>query len=180
MSLLDPPYPPPRYHGTTGEVSATFRPAADGPDYVTVPATNSGPATDSGPTMTAGTAYSYLATTTSTHGDYGLYQVDMAPGATGPTPHFHKTMSKSFFVLDGTLGLYDGERWVDGGPGDFLYVPPGGLHAFHNQSGGPVSMLMLFAPGAPREAYFEGITQLASLTDEERARFFIDHDSYFT
>jgi mannose-6-phosphate isomerase-like protein (cupin superfamily) len=174
MSRPEPRYPSPRYHGTTGEVSATFRSSGRGPDYVSVPVTSSGP------TVAAGTAYTYLATTTSTHGDYGLYRVDMAADAGGPAKHFHKSMSESFFVLDGTLDLYDGERWIDGGPGDFLYVPPGGLHAFRNGSGAPVSMLMLFAPGAPREAYFEGIAGLARLTDEERARFFIDHDSYFT
>ncbi|WP_246366542.1 hypothetical protein [Nonomuraea rhodomycinica] len=64
--------------------------------------------------------------------------------------------------------------------GDFLHVPVGGLHAFRDDSGEAASILMLFAPGAPREGYFEGITALAGLTDEERARFFVEHDSYFT
>lgn len=30
----------------------------------------------------------------------------------------------------------------------------GGLHGFRNESGEPASILILFAPGAPREAYF--------------------------
>jgi hypothetical protein len=40
-------------------------------------------------------------------------------------------------------------------------------------------MLMLFAPGAPREAYFEGLAGLADKTDEERRAFFIQHDNYY-
>jgi hypothetical protein len=38
---------------------------------------------------------------------------------------------------------------------------------------------MLFAPGAPREGYFEGIPDLAHLGSGERTAFFIRHDSYF-
>lgn len=40
-------------------------------------------------------------------------------------------------------------------------------------------MLLLFAPGAPRERYFEGLTEVARLSEEERTKFFIEHDSYF-
>jgi hypothetical protein len=38
---------------------------------------------------------------------------------------------------------------------------------------------MLFAPGAPREAYFEGFAHLADMTDEERREWFIKNDNYF-
>ena len=58
-------------------------------------------------------------------------------------------------------------------------MPVGGLHAFRNESGAPVSMLMLFTPGSPREDYFEGLAELGDLTDDERRQFFLDHDSYF-
>lgn len=166
-------YPPPRYHGTSGELSARFRSADTPPDFT------SGPMTSDGPEPPIGSAYHYLATTVSTQGDFGLYRVDMAAGAGGPKTHFHKAMSESFFVLDGTLSLFDGTEWRDGGPGDFLYVPPGGLHAFGNRSGEPLSMLMLFAPGAPREAYFENLAHLAEMTPGEREQFMVEHDSFF-
>jgi uncharacterized RmlC-like cupin family protein len=60
-------------------------------------------------------------------------------------------------VITGTVRLLDGANWIDAKPGDFLYVPAGGLHGFRNDSGEPASMLILFAPGAPRELYFEGL-----------------------
>ena len=96
-------------------------------------------------------------------------------GSTSPRPavapaHFHRAMSEAFFVLSGTMRLYDGTEWVDGHQGDFLYVPPGGIHGFRNEADEPASILMLFAPGAPREAYFEGFGALADMTDDERTR----------
>ena len=167
------PYPDPRYFGDTGEVNAAFRPAGAAPDFV------SRPVTSTGPNVSEGTAYRYLSTTASTGGEYGLYRVDMGPEFGGPSTHFHKAMSESFFILSGTMRLFDGRRWIDATAGDYLYVPVGGLHAFRNESGEPASMLMLFAPGAPREEYFEGITQLANLSQEERAEFLRRHDSFF-
>ncbi|TDC73789.1 cupin domain-containing protein [Streptomyces hainanensis] len=164
-------YPEPRYHGDTGHVSAVYRPADTSPDLISP----------------AGTRTYYLATgrpaghglSAVTDGEFGLYHVvDLAPGA-GTGTHFHRTMSESFFVTAGSLRVFDGERWVDAAQGDFLHVPPGGLHAFANGTEQPVSFLMLFVPGAPREGYFEGLSELAGLSQEERERFFAEHDSYF-
>ncbi len=38
---------------------------------------------------------------------------------------------------------------------------------------------MLFAPGAPREAYFEGFQHLADMTNDERRDWFIKNDNYW-
>ena len=162
MSLVVPPYPPPRYTRDEPEVSATLRRADTPADYESF-----------------GVSYHYLANQQKTDGDYGLYRVDIGPAGGGPGPHFHRAMSEAFFVLSGTLKLYDGRDWIDGTPGDFLYVPPGGVHGFRNEADGPTSTLMLFAPGAPREAYFEGFAHLADMTDEERREWFIKNDNYF-
>ncbi|MDQ4105276.1 MAG: cupin domain-containing protein [Actinomycetota bacterium] len=155
-------YPSPRYWGDTGEISATFTPASAKPDLTT-----------------GAGSFHYLATTVSTDGEFGLYRVNMGPKAGGPSTHFHKTISESFFILSGTVALFDGERWIDATAGDFLYVPVGGLHAFRNDSAEPASILLLFAPGAPRERYFEGLTEVARLSDEDRTRFFLEHDNHF-
>ncbi|HEX6921860.1 MAG TPA: cupin domain-containing protein [Actinomycetes bacterium] len=159
-------YPPPRYHGDTGEVSASFRPVGHPPEL----------------TNASGGGAHYLATGASTGGEFGLYRWDMGPGPGGPDAHFHRTISESFFVLSGTVRLYDGERWVDAAPGDFLFVPEGGIHAFRNESGAPASMLILFAPGAPREDYFETLADAArreAMDDGQRAEFFVRHDTYW-
>ena len=158
-------YPEPRYLDVTGEISATFRPANQGPDV----------------TIGQQTAMRYLAGE-STHGQFGLYRWDAEPRTPGPNAHFHRTMSESFFILSGTLRLFNGARWIDSKAGDFLYVPEGGIHGFHNESDEPGSMLLLFAPGAPREAYFEAIAEKVAgrqFSDEEWMELCRRHDNYF-
>ncbi len=158
-------YPPPGYAGS-GEVSASFR-AADTPPEL--------------PRQTG--AASYLATGATTGGKFGLYRWDMGPERGGAAGHYHRTFTESFFVLSGTVQLFDGATWRDGGPGDFAYIPEGGIHGFRNESGEPASMLILFAPGAPREAYFEGLVEMAEgrwqPTPEELQAFFVEHDNIY-
>ena len=156
-------YPQPRYLGDQGEVSATYRAAGQGPEL----------------TYANGGSAHYLATGATTDGQFGLYRWVMGPQPSGPDPHFHRSISESFYILTGTVRIYDGKRWIDTNPGDFVHVPEGGVHAFRNESGEPASMLLHFAPGAPREGYFEGLPDLGGLTDEEKAEFFIRHDTYW-
>lgn len=160
-------YPPPTYHGDAGEVSAVLRPAGTPPDL----------------SHSNGGGAAYLATGASTNGQFGLYRWDMGPEPSGPPAHFHRTISESFFVLSGTVRLYDGSSWVDGTAGDFLHVPEGGIHGFKNESGEPASMLLLFVPGAPREEYFETLADKArrdAMSEQDWAEFFARHDTFWT
>ncbi|MDQ4053750.1 MAG: cupin domain-containing protein [Actinomycetota bacterium] len=158
-------YPPPRYAGT-GEVSARFRSVDTPPEL---------------PRPTG--AASYLATGASTDGRFGLYRWDMGPERGGAEAHYHRTISESFFVISGSVQLFDGTAWIDGLPGDFAYVPEGGIHGFRNESGEPASLLILFAPGAPREAYFEGLVEMAegrwTPSHEELQAFLEKHDNIY-
>lgn len=154
-------YPPPRYLGEGGEASATHRLAGQQPDIE----------------YPTGVRAHYLATGASTNGQFGLYRWEMGPETSGPGPHFHRSISESFYILSGTVRIYDGTRWIDTVPGDFVHVPEGGVHGFRNESGEPASMLLHFAPGAPREGYFEGLLDLADLSEQERAEFYLRHDN---
>jgi mannose-6-phosphate isomerase-like protein (cupin superfamily) len=156
-------YPEPRYLGDGGETSATVRRADHEPEL----------------TYPNGNTTHYLATGATTNGQFGLYRWEMGPEPSGPQPHFHRSISESFYVLTGTVRIYDGTRWVDTKPGDFVHVPEGGVHGFRNESAEPASMLLHFAPGAPREGYFEGIVGLAEMTEEEREDFFLRHDTFW-
>ena len=159
-------YPDARYLGETGEASATVRPASQSPDL----------------TYPNGGTVHYLATTETTGGEFGLYRWEMSGPKSGPDPHFHRTISESFYVLTGTIRLYDGTRWLDGNPGDFMFVPEGGIHGFRNELGAPASMLLLFAPGASREDYFETLARVAGgevMTEEERLAFYLRHDNHW-
>lgn len=148
-----------------GEVNAAYRPIGEVETLVRPTTTNA-----------------FVATGDVTRGEFGLFRYDMGPAAGGPAAHFHRTFSESFYVIDGTVRLFDGERWVDATAGDFLYVPQGGIHAFRNDADEPASMLILFAPAPPRERYFRALAELVDsgreLTAEERAAFLAEHDQY--
>jgi mannose-6-phosphate isomerase-like protein (cupin superfamily) len=157
-------YPEPRYFGDAGEVSATYRPSDQQPEI----------------TYQNGNTAHYLATGASTGGLFGLYRWVMGPEPSGPGPHFHRTIAESFYVLTGTVRIYNGSQWIETRPGDFVHVPPGGIHGFRNESGEPASMLLHFAPGAPREGYFEGLAEFAISgrpNEEAMAKFYLEHDN---
>ncbi len=157
-------YPPPIYPGDTGEVSAVIRPNDTEPDLV----------------YRNGGRVQYLSTGASTGGLFGLYRWEFGAGVSGPDPHFHRTMTESFYILDGEVEIHDGRGWVTTRSGDYIHVPAGGVHGFKHRAEGPASMLLHFAPGAPREGYFEGLARLAAgetMTDQEREEFMRAHDN---
>ncbi len=154
-------YPEPRYLGEGGEVSAAYRPGDHEPEL----------------TYATGNTVHYLATGATTNGQFGLYRWVMGPKPSGPDPHFHRSITESFYVLSGEVRLYDGSRWVTGRTGDFLFVPEGGVHGFRGAD--RASMLLLFAPGAPREDYFETLASAEPMTAEERTEFMLRHDTYW-
>jgi mannose-6-phosphate isomerase-like protein (cupin superfamily) len=154
------------YSSNLGEVSARYQSAGDAPS-VRYP---------------SGTHVRFTAPGSVTRGQYGLFEWNMSGMRGGADPHFHKTFSESFYVLEGSVRLFDGHGWIDAEKGDFLYVPQGGIHAFSNESGEPARMLILFAPGAPREEYFRELEEIRSsgrtLTAEERIAMWARHDQY--
>ncbi|OLF11407.1 cupin [Actinophytocola xinjiangensis] len=153
------------YVGDTGEINATYRPA-DEVEILNRPTVRN----------------AFVATGDVTNGEFGMFQYDMAPQAGGPAAHFHRTFSESFFILEGKVRLFNGDKWVVASKGDFLYVPQGGIHAFSNSFDEPSSMLILFAPAPPREKYFRAMAEIAAsgrqMTAEERTEFLASHDQY--
>lgn len=132
------------YEGELGEVSATGLSQADMRSLH----------------MKSGTVARFVATGASTRGDYGLYRWEMPANTGGATGHFHRGFSESFYVLDGAPSFFDGATWTQGSPGFFLYVPPGGIHGFKNDSTTPSTFLILFSPGIAREGYFEALEEI--------------------
>jgi mannose-6-phosphate isomerase-like protein (cupin superfamily) len=160
---LHRPYPPDLYRGTAGEASAWIRPNDTEPDL----------------RYAAGGSCEYIAGGDRTNGTFGLYRWNFGPDESGPEPHFHRAINESFYVLSGEVELYDGTGWKTASTGDFMFVPEGGVHGFHGSN--HASMLLMFAPGAPREDYFETLAAIAEnpLSEEERTEFMLRHDTYW-
>jgi len=133
-------------------------------------------------TLRSGTVARLVAPGSVTQRQFGLFEWNMQPRSGGPAAHYHKTFSESFYVVSGAVRLYDGENWAEARQGDFLYVPQRGVHAFRNDSDEPASMLILFAPGAPREAYFRELAEIGAtgrqLSYDDWTALFARHDQY--
>jgi quercetin dioxygenase-like cupin family protein len=130
----------------------------------------------------SGSSTRFVAPGSVTGSQFGLFEWALPAGGGGPSPHFHKTFSESFYVMTGTIGLFDGDHWISARPGDFLYVPQNGVHAFRNDADEPASMLILFAPAPPRERYFRELAEVAEsgreLSYDEWTDLFARHDQY--
>ena len=113
-----------------------------------------------------------------TNGEFGLFEWRMEARRPGARPHFHKTFSESFYVLEGEITLLDGEEWMTAGEGDFLYVPSHRPHAFRNDNDAPARMLILFSPGIAREDFFLEVQNAKGLSPEELVAFYERHDQY--
>ncbi|MBQ0893560.1 cupin domain-containing protein [Micromonospora purpureochromogenes] len=141
------------------------------------------PATDAEEvTLGSGSVARFVAPGRLTQGRFGLFEWRLPPHTGGTDTHLHRTFSESFYVTAGTIRLYDGRRWVTGRPGDFLHVPEGRAHGYRNETADPAAMLVLFAPGAPREAYFRELAEIGAsgrtLSDDEWVDLWARHDQY--
>lgn len=150
-----------------GQISAVLRPAdLQAPDVE----------------MGAGSRLHFLATGAETGGQAGLYYCEFLGPPSGAPPHYHDSLLEWFYVLACRMQFYNGEGWVNAGPGDFLLAPQRGIHGFRNQSGMEASMLLGFVPGAPRKDFFEGFAALEAGTwrpgPEEFQDFMLRHDNH--
>jgi quercetin dioxygenase-like cupin family protein len=111
---------------------------------------------------------------------FGLVEYRLAPHSRGAEPHYHQTFSESFYVVDGSLTLYAGDRWQACAPGDFAIAHERGVHGFRNDGDEPATFLILFTPGIAREEFFAELLELARSgrkpTPEEMTAFYARHD----
>lgn len=97
--------------------------------------------------------------------------------------HIHRHGQEIFYVLEGELDVLafepvsrtadwhdwesaTGERYLRGGPGAFMWVPPGTPHAFANRTDQPVRMFFQSSAPGGHENYFDELA--AILRDTHR------------
>jgi mannose-6-phosphate isomerase-like protein (cupin superfamily) len=85
---------------------------------------------------------------------YSISEWWLEPHTSGPGAHSHDE-DDVFYVLEGTMSLLVGERWLDATRGTFVLVPGDTQHDFENRSGERAGILN-FSP-APFEPEMPGI-----------------------
>lgn len=105
------------------------------------------------------------------------FEMSVAPGF-DVGAHVHRNGEEMILVLEGELDILcfepldraisnwhewrddSGQVYLRGGPGAFMYVPPGTPHAFANPTMGPVRMFFQSSVQGGHENYFAELGQL--------------------
>lgn len=100
-----------------------------------------------------GDSYRFLITGAESGGAYFAMEAIVPPGG-GPPPHIHRNEDETFYVLEGEVEFLLGERVVKGTAGDFVNVPRGTVHRFHNNGAARARLILTFTPSGI-EKFFE-------------------------
>ena len=77
---------------------------------------------------------------------YSISEWWLEPHTQGPGAHSHEE-DDIFYVIEGTMSILVGERWIDAPKGSFVLAPGGVTHDFENRSANRAGMLNLSIPG---------------------------------
>jgi oxalate decarboxylase/phosphoglucose isomerase-like protein (cupin superfamily) len=112
------------------------------------------------------------------------FEVGIAPGY-DVGAHVHGSGEEIFFIVEGELEFLvfepvdrsepdwhkwetpSGKRFIRGGPGQFMFVPPGVPHAFGNPTDQPARMFFQSSVPGGHEHYFE---ELAAILDRSKGK----------
>jgi quercetin dioxygenase-like cupin family protein len=80
-----------------------------------------------------------------TNGRYAM--VELYATKEGEAPwHVHHREDEGFFIIDGEMTVYVGDKVMKGKPGDFILAPKDVPHMYTVDTPGHVRVLMMFSP----------------------------------
>jgi mannose-6-phosphate isomerase-like protein (cupin superfamily) len=88
----------------------------------------------------------FLADGAETDEKYSISIWSLEPNTKGPGAHAHQE-DDVFFVIEGTMSILMGERWIDAPRGSFVLAPGGTTHDFENRTTSRASVLNVSIPG---------------------------------
>ena len=71
----------------------------------------------------------------------------LEPNTKGPGAHSHQDEDSVFYVIEGTMTILAGDRWVEAPRGTFILSPAGATHDFENRSRARAGLLSFTMPG---------------------------------
>jgi quercetin dioxygenase-like cupin family protein len=107
-----------------------------------------------------GDLYTFLVTGEESGGAYFAMEA-LVPAGGGPPHHIHRNEQETFYILDGTCACYLEDERIDAGPADFVNLPIGTKHHFHNHGPDPVRMILTFTASGI-EKFFEETLEIAA------------------
>ena len=77
---------------------------------------------------------------------YSISEWWLEPHTQGPGAHSHEE-DDVFYVIEGTMSILVGDRWIDAPKGSFVLAPGGATHDFENRSSERAGVLNFSIPG---------------------------------
>jgi mannose-6-phosphate isomerase-like protein (cupin superfamily) len=99
----------------------------------------------------------FLADQAETNDKYSISEWWLEPNTKGPGAHAHEE-DDVFYVIEGTMSILLGDRWIDAERGSFVLAPGGMTHDFENRSDQRAGVLNVSVPGGFEE-HMPGIAQ---------------------
>ena len=81
-----------------------------------------------------------------TQSAYSISEWWLEPHTQGPGAHSHPE-DDIFYVIEGTMSILVGDRWIDACKGAFVLAPGGLTHDFENRTSSRAGILNLSIPG---------------------------------
>ena len=78
---------------------------------------------------------------------YSVSEWRLEPNSGGPGAHSHDDNDEIFRIVDGTMSMLVGDRWIDAPSGSVIVVPAGTTHDFANRTDAPAALFNVFIPG---------------------------------
>ncbi|MVU78278.1 cupin domain-containing protein [Nocardia sp. ET3-3] len=94
-------------------------------------------------------------------GSSSTIEVTLGKGADGATPHYHTLSDELFYVADGELQVWAGDKMATVGAGGAIVVPKFMPHAFGAAPESTARILIALTPGVERHGYFRFLERLA-------------------
>lgn len=82
-----------------------------------------------------------------TNEKYSISEWWLEANSHGPGAHKHENNVEVFYVLEGTITMLIGEKWIDASKGTFLRIPANTMHDFKNQTNERTGILNFYIPG---------------------------------
>jgi quercetin dioxygenase-like cupin family protein len=102
-----------------------------------------------------------------TGGAYAVLEI-VSPAGSGPPPHLHADEDEIFYVLEGKVEVFDGDKKYLAGPGSVAVLPRGRVHGYRNAGNEPLRMLLTISPARFVE-YFEALDKLGDQATPQKA-----------
>ena len=92
-----------------------------------------------------GTLVTVKAAGAQTGNAFAVVELTLPPGF-APPPHIHHMEDEAFYILEGAMTGFCGDRSWQAAPGSFVWLPRGIAHGFTVGAGGPLKILQITAP----------------------------------